>query len=42
MDAGSIRGGGAAIVECKVEYPGKYILVVHILSRAGKGLLGVL
>jgi len=34
--------GGAAIVEFKVDYPGKYVLVDHALSRAGKGLLGIL
>jgi nitrite reductase (NO-forming) len=38
----SVPPGGAAIVEFKVEYPGKYVLVDHALSRAGKGLLGVL
>jgi nitrite reductase (NO-forming) len=34
--------GGATIVEFKVEYPGKYALVDHALSRAGKGLIGIL
>jgi nitrite reductase (NO-forming) len=34
--------GGAAIVEFKVDYPGKYVLVDHALSRAGKGLVGIL
>jgi nitrite reductase (NO-forming) len=38
----TVPPGGAAIVEFKVDYPGKYILVDHALSRAGKGLLGVL
>ena len=38
----SVPPGGAAIVEFKVEYPGKYVLVDHALSRAGKGLLGIL
>ena len=38
----SVPPGGAAIVEFKVDYPGKYVLVDHALSRAGKGLLGVL
>ncbi|WP_051398634.1 Nitrite reductase, copper-containing (plasmid) [Cupriavidus necator H16] len=31
-----------AIVEMKVQYPGSYLLVDHALSRAGKGLVGVL
>lgn len=34
--------GGATIVELKVQYPGSYLLVDHALSRAGKGLVGVL
>ena len=34
--------GGAAIVEMKMQYPGKYLLVDHALTRAGKGLVGVL
>jgi nitrite reductase (NO-forming) len=34
--------GGATIVEFKVDYPGKYILVDHALSRAGKGLVGIM
>ena len=38
----SVPPGGAAIVEFKVDYPGKYVLVDHALSRAGKGLLGIL
>jgi nitrite reductase (NO-forming) len=38
----TVPPGGAAIVELKVDYPGKYVLVDHALSRAGKGLLGVL
>jgi nitrite reductase (NO-forming) len=38
----SVPPGGAAIVEFKVDYPGKYVLVDHALSRAGKGLVGVL
>jgi nitrite reductase (NO-forming) len=37
-----VAPGGAAIVEFKVDYPGKYVLVDHALSRAGKGLLGIL
>jgi nitrite reductase (NO-forming) len=38
----TVPPGGAAIVEMKLDYPGKYILVDHALSRAGKGLAGVL
>lgn len=34
--------GGATMVEFKTEYPGKYILVDHALSRAEKGLAGIL
>jgi len=34
--------GGATIVELKLEYPGRYILVDHALSRLGKGLAGFL
>ena len=38
----TVPPGGAAIVEFKVDYPGKYVLVDHALSRAGKGLVGIL
>jgi nitrite reductase (NO-forming) len=38
----TVPPGGAAIVEFKVDYPGKYALVDHALSRAGKGLVGIL
>ncbi|WP_209538325.1 copper-containing nitrite reductase [Billgrantia sulfidoxydans] len=34
--------GGATMVEFEVEYPGKYILVDHALSRLEKGLAGFL
>ncbi|WP_197674239.1 copper-containing nitrite reductase [Halopseudomonas litoralis] len=34
--------GGATMVEFKTEYPGNYILVDHALSRAEKGLVGIL
>ena len=37
-----VAPGGATIVDFKVNYPGKYVLVDHALSRAGKGLSGVL
>ncbi len=34
--------GGAAVLELKVEVPGRYLLVDHALSRLEKGLLGFL
>lgn len=34
--------GGATMVEFKTDYPGRYILVDHALSRAEKGLVGIL
>src|SRR5690606_20498207 len=34
--------GGAAMVEFKLDVPGNYILVDHALSRAEKGLAGIL
>ncbi len=37
-----VPAGGATIVDFKVQHPGKYLLVDHALSRAGKGLAGVL
>lgn len=37
-----VAPGGATIVEFKVDYPGKYVLVDHALSRVGKGLAGFL
>lgn len=37
-----VPAGGATIVEFKVDYPGSYVLVDHALSRAGKGLAGIL
>lgn len=37
-----VPAGGATMVEFKVQYPGKYLLVDHSLSRAGKGLVGAL
>ena len=37
-----VPAGGATIVEFQVQYPGKYLLVDHSLSRAGKGLVGAL
>ena len=37
-----VPAGGATIVEFKLQYPGKYLLVDHALSRAGKGGAGAL
>ncbi|MBA2675631.1 copper-containing nitrite reductase [Ramlibacter sp.] len=37
-----VPAGGATIVDFKVQYPGKYLLVDHALSRAAKGLAGAL
>jgi nitrite reductase (NO-forming) len=37
-----VPAGGATMVQFKVDYPGKYMLVDHSLSRAGKGLAGML
>jgi nitrite reductase (NO-forming) len=34
--------GGAAVVEFELDYPGRYILVDHALSRAERGLVGFL
>lgn len=34
--------GGATMVEFKLDYPGRYILVDHALSRLEKGLVGFL
>ena len=34
--------GGAAVLELKLEVPGRYLLVDHALSRLEKGLLGFL
>ena len=37
-----IPAGGAVMVEFKAEYPGKYILVDHALSRVDRGAWGLL
>lgn len=37
-----VAPGGATMVEFKVDYPGKYMLVDHALSRVEKGLVGLL
>ena len=38
----TVPAGGATIVEFKLEVPGNYILVDHALSRAERGLIGIL
>jgi nitrite reductase (NO-forming) len=38
----TVPPGGAAVVDFKVEVPGKYILVDHALSRLEKGLKGII
>ena len=38
----TVPPGGAAMVEFKLEVPGNYVLVDHALSRAMRGLIGVL
>src|SRR5262245_31574314 len=38
----TVPAGGAAIVEFKLDVPGNYLLVDHALSRAERGLVGVL
>ena len=38
----TVPPGGAAIVEFKIDVPGNYILVDHALSRAERGLVGIL
>ncbi len=38
----TVPPGGAAVVDFKVEVPGKFILVDHALSRLEKGLKGVI
>src|SRR5215471_15565019 len=37
-----VPAGGATIAEFKVNYPGRFILVDHALSRAAKGAVGFL
>lgn len=37
-----VPAGGAAVVEFKLEVPGRYILVDHALSRLERGLVGFL
>jgi nitrite reductase (NO-forming) len=38
----SVPPGGTAMVEFKVQVPGRYILVDHALSRMERGLVGYL
>jgi nitrite reductase (NO-forming) len=38
----TVPAGGAAIVDFKLDVPGNYVLVDHALSRAERGLLGIL
>jgi nitrite reductase (NO-forming) len=38
----TVPPGGAAVVDFKVEIPGKFMLVDHALSRVNRGLVGVL
>ncbi|WP_218563971.1 copper-containing nitrite reductase [Marinospirillum perlucidum] len=38
----SVAPGGASMVEFEVDYPGRYILVDHALSRMERGLAGFL
>jgi nitrite reductase (NO-forming) len=38
----TVPAGGSTIVEFKLEVPGNYILVDHALSRAERGLVGIL
>jgi nitrite reductase (NO-forming) len=37
-----VPAGGAAVVELKLQVPGKYTLVDHSLSRTQRGLVGAL
>ena len=38
----TVPPGGAAMVEFKVDVPGRYVLVDHALSRMERGLKGLL
>jgi nitrite reductase (NO-forming) len=38
----TVPPGGAVITEFKLDYPGNYVLVDHALSRAERGLVGIL
>ena len=38
----TVPAGGTTVVEFKVDVPGNYTLVDHALSRAERGLVGIL
>ena len=38
----TVAPGGASVVDLKLQYPGKYVLVDHALSRMERGLAGLL
>jgi nitrite reductase (NO-forming) len=38
----TVPAGGAVITEVKLDVPGNYTLVDHALSRAERGLVGIL
>ena len=38
----TVAPGGATMVEFEVDYPGRYLLVDHALSRMERGLVGFL
>ena len=38
----TVPPGGAAVVEFKLEVPGKFMLVDHALTRVERGLVGIL
>lgn len=38
----SVPPGGATVVEFKLDYPGKYLLVDHALTRLDKGAVGII
>ena len=41
-DSVTVPPGGAAVVEFKLDVPGKFMLVDHALTRVQRGLAGVL
>lgn len=42
MQTTAVPPGGATMVEFEVDYPGKYLLVDHALTRLDKGAVGIL
>ena len=42
VQSSSVPPGGAAVIDLKVEVPGKYMLVDHALDRVERGLVGML